>query len=124
MRYFCFCRILFYLFIFMYFFCFKIFHNFFIYRPILYKNNRVPPLTNTKLHSKFQYNRIFALVIVLTSNVTDRRTDGQTDGQFESCSEFDYKHNPINIFSLRAIFTVLEKCPVNAIYSSTFLRRV
>ena len=68
---------------------FKIFHNFFIYRPILLKNNRVLPLTNTK-HSKFQYNWMFvSSVIVLTRNVTDRRTDRH----FESCSEFDYKHN-------------------------------
>ena len=68
----------------MYIFCFKIFHNFFIYQPILFKiefkNNRVLLLTNTKLQSKFQYNRMFASsVIVLTRNVTDGRMDGQTD---------------------------------------------
>ena len=56
-------------------------------------------------------------VIMFTRNVTDgqtdrrtdgqtyRRTDGQIDGHFESCSEFDYKHNVMIIFSLRAIFT-------------------
>ena len=43
----------------MYISCFKILHNFFIYR----------------------------------------RTDGQTYGLFESCSEFDYKHNGMKIFS-------------------------
>ena len=78
----------------------------------------VLPLTNTKLQSKFQYNRMFvSSVIVLTRNVRD----GRTDGHFESCSEFDYKYNGMKMFSLRAIFTVLEKCRVNAIYSSAFL---
>ena len=67
----------------MYIFCFKIFHNFFIYRPIfVQKHYRVLPLTNTNRRSKFQYNRIFASsAIVLTRNVTDRRTDGQTGRQ-------------------------------------------
>ena len=89
------------------------------------KNNRVLPLTNTKLQSKFQCNRMFASsVIVLTRNVTDGRTDGQTGKHFESCSEFDYKHNGMKCFSLRALFTILEKCRVNAIYSSAFLRRL
>ena len=44
-------------------------------------------------------------VIVLTRNVTD----GQTDGHFENCLEFDYEHNGMKMFSLLAIFTVIEK---------------
>ena len=76
------------------------------------------------LQSKFQYNRMFASSVIVLTRRDGRTTDGQTDGHFESCLEFDYKHNGMKFFSLRAIFTVLEKCRVNAIYSSAFVRRV
>ena len=121
MRYFCFCRILFYLFIYMYISCFKIFHNYFIYLPILFKNNRVLALTNTKPQSSpIQSNVCFFSYCAYKKR--EGRTDGQTD--IFSCSEFDNKHNDMKIFSLLAISTVLEKCRLNAIYSSAFLRRV
>ena len=104
----------------MFIICFKIFHNFFIYLPTLFKINKIRDLAKAKLQFRFQYNRMFASsVIVFARNVTDgrmeRRSVGQTDGSFESCLEFDYKNNGMYIFSLRAIFTVSEKFRLNAI---------
>ena len=72
--------------LFMYIFSFKMFYNFFVYWPILFKDDRVLGLTSTKLQSKFQYNPMFVFsAIVFTRNVTDgptdRRKDGRTNGR-------------------------------------------